>query len=305
MINFNSIANNFIKNRKILNIIRDNRFDSAPIVSGDSFKNISDYILKFDTFRIEDLSNYQNYKDKINIFIELSSLESDNNKHTLLKWVKNFNFYFNIILHNGDIVPEYEYITALIHNGAKKVFSVNVLDIDDKIIPLPIGLENLHYFNNGLINLNTNKYENHNLKKIVKSSKNLIISARFNIQTNYIERNKLAIELKNKYGKKYQRLLNSIEYKKEVESSRFVLSPPGNGMDCHRTWEALAMGAIPVVKKGFLAESLIKDMPIICVEDWGDFLNLNENEMIDLYDSFVGKTTEKLYMSYWCKRIFS
>ena len=28
---------------------------------------------------------------------------------------------------------------------------------------------------------------------------------------------------------------------------RFVLSPPGHGLDCHRTWEAILLGAIPIV----------------------------------------------------------
>lgn len=305
MINFKSIVNDLLTSGNKLQLIRGNRFDAAPIVSGDGFKNISDYILNFDTFSLEDLSNYQNFKSKVNIFIELSSLESDNNKYILLKWIKHFNFCFNIILHNGDRVPEYEYLKLIIQQGATKVFSVNVLDVYDKIIPLPIGLENLHYLNNGLIDLSVGKYDNHNSKKFISRNKDLILSARFSIGTNYFERNKLATELKNKYGNEYGFVLKAEKYKKEVERVRFVLSPPGNGMDCHRTWEALVMGAIPVVKNGFLAESLIKDMPIICVEDWGDFLSLGESEMIDLYDSFVGKTTEKLYMSYWCKNIFS
>lgn len=305
MINFKSIASDLLTSSKKLNIIRGNRFDSAPIVSGDGYKNISDYILNFNTFSLEDLSNFQNFNSKANIFIELSCLESDNNKHILLKWIKQFNFCFNIILHNGDRVPEYEYLKQLIQQGATKVYSVNVLDVCDKIIPIPIGLENLHYFNNGLIDLNASKSESHNSKKLISSNKDLILSARFNIGTNYFERVQLATELKKKYGNEYKFVVKAEKYKKEVERARFVLSPPGNGMDCHRTWEALVMGAIPVVKKGFLAESLIRDMPIICVEDWGDFLSLSDSEMIDLYDSFIGKTTEKLYMSYWCKNIFS
>ncbi len=32
----------------------------------------------------------------------------------------------------------------------------------------------------------------------------------------------------------------------------FVISPLGNGLDCHRTWEALALGCIPIVKKSNL-----------------------------------------------------
>ena len=28
---------------------------------------------------------------------------------------------------------------------------------------------------------------------------------------------------------------------------QYVLSPPGHGLDCHRTWEAMLLGAIPIV----------------------------------------------------------
>ncbi len=33
-----------------------------------------------------------------------------------------------------------------------------------------------------------------------------------------------------------------------------VLSPPGGGLDCHRTWEALVFGAVPIVLKNHLAD---------------------------------------------------
>lgn len=34
------------------------------------------------------------------------------------------------------------------------------------------------------------------------------------------------------------------QYVYDLAHSRFVVSPPGNGPDCHRTWEALYLGAI-------------------------------------------------------------
>ena len=37
------------------------------------------------------------------------------------------------------------------------------------------------------------------------------------------------------------------EYIETVASYAYVLSPPGNGFDCFRTWEALAVGTIPIV----------------------------------------------------------
>ena len=58
----------------------------------------------------------------------------------------------------------------------------------------------------------------------------------------------------------------------------FVASPPGGGIDCHRTWETLLLGAIPIVKSSSL-DALYKDLPVVIVNDWRecqDFNNLNK-----------------------------
>ena len=36
-------------------------------------------------------------------------------------------------------------------------------------------------------------------------------------------------------------------YRQLLLRSKYVLSPPGNGPDCHRTWESIYLGAIPIV----------------------------------------------------------
>jgi hypothetical protein len=38
------------------------------------------------------------------------------------------------------------------------------------------------------------------------------------------------------------------QYLAEMFQHRSVISPPGNGLDCHRTWEALYLGVVPLVK---------------------------------------------------------
>jgi hypothetical protein len=38
------------------------------------------------------------------------------------------------------------------------------------------------------------------------------------------------------------------QYLEEMFQHRAVVSPPGNGLDCHRTWEALYLGVVPLVK---------------------------------------------------------
>lgn len=49
----------------------------------------------------------------------------------------------------------------------------------------------------------------------------------------------------------------------------FVISPHGNGLDCHRTWEALCLGCIPIVKSSNL-DSLFDDLPVLIVKKWSD-----------------------------------
>ena len=53
----------------------------------------------------------------------------------------------------------------------------------------------------------------------------------------------------------------------------FVISPPGHGMDCHRTWEALALGCIPITlaptgsPEGW-CNPLFKGLPVVVVRRW-------------------------------------
>ena len=51
-----------------------------------------------------------------------------------------------------------------------------------------------------------------------------------------------------------------------------VASPPGHGMDCHRTWEAIAMGAIVLVHSspldGMFASHELPVVPMRTIEDW-------------------------------------
>lgn len=55
----------------------------------------------------------------------------------------------------------------------------------------------------------------------------------------------------------------------EQSSYAFVISPSGAGMDCHRTWEALALGCVPIVKRHPYCD-LFSLLPVIIVDDWSE-----------------------------------
>jgi hypothetical protein len=77
----------------------------------------------------------------------------------------------------------------------------------------------------------------------------------------------------------------------------FVASPQGVGPDCHRTWEAIALGCAPIVKRSTHAE-LFKDLPVVLIDNWGDisrdFLASKAAELSTKKFNY-----NKLFMHYW------
>ena len=92
---------------------------------------------------------------------------------------------------------------------------------------------------------------------------------------------------------------------KDWEPYQFILSPQGAGLDCHRTWEALICGIIPIVKTSSIDE-LFKDLPVLIVKDWND---INEEMLKDNYQKISlkkengGYNMKKLYLDYWISKI--
>lgn len=62
---------------------------------------------------------------------------------------------------------------------------------------------------------------------------------------------------------------SNAEFPRDLVSHRFVLCPPGNGVDTHRMWEALVAGAIPVVVRSVATEPF-RVLPILFVDDLRD-----------------------------------
>ena len=59
------------------------------------------------------------------------------------------------------------------------------------------------------------------------------------------------------------------DFFKHHQNYRFTISPTGNGIDCHRTWEAILFQTIPIVKSGPL-DYLYQyyDLPVAIISDW-------------------------------------
>ena len=92
-------------------------------------------------------------------------------------------------------------------------------------------------------------------------------------------------------------------YIRALSEHAFVISPLGTRLDCHRTWEALACGSVPIVKRSTLIP-LWRQFPVCILDEWSKL----EKEKISIcLSNFQNYTTvsalEMLTENYWRDRI--
>ena len=84
---------------------------------------------------------------------------------------------------------------------------------------------------------------------------------------------------------------------------QFVLSPHGAGLDCHRTWEALLLGCVPIIKTAKIND-LFEGLPVVTVQDWKE---INAKFLENAAQEISHKTfnREKLLMRHWKSKMKS
>lgn len=278
--------------KKIFNLwmflTKNGRPTSYPYLSADSFRAISDHI--YDT--VDENSPVYNIKSGDKVFVSSSHI------FEYFKYIhpKIENPYI-LITHWG-IVPVDEKLTGYIDDKIIHWFGKNVLIEHPKITPIPIGLEDLHRYGTGI----TSEFGKLSKKNPRKNSK---IFYDFKVNTNKEERG-LALEFlkKSPLAETQDYKLPPYFYHKKLQSYKFVASPPGAGRECHRTWEAIYLNTVPIVKKSYCEEYFSKaGAPIWVVENWEDI------EGVDLdkkYNEIMQKKNESvLWMDYWINIINS
>lgn len=163
--------------------------------------------------------------------------------------------------HNGDLPIDESYMCYLDDHNLVKWFGQNVMTTHPKLISIPIGLAN-EIWPHG----DENTFNEVIAKNLPKER---LLYVNFDVNTNVKERNYCLSELNSK-GLNMSDKLPFKEYLEEVSKSYFVVSPNGNGVDCHKTWESLYLKTIPIVTKSTNID-FYKNFPIIIINDWSEF----------------------------------
>ena len=160
---------------------------------------------------------------------------------------------------------------------------------------MPIGLANTNYEHGNVAMFSAG------IEQAKKAKKTKLLYMNFSVNT-YVKERQFVYDLfKNRSYCTNAKKRSAAEYLKDLVHHQFVLSPRGNGLDCHRTWEALLMGCYPVVKSSLL-NPLYKDLPVVIINGWDE---VTEQFLYEKQKEFSGKsfTYEKLYMPYWLNYI--
>jgi hypothetical protein len=205
----------------------------------------------------------------------------------------------------GDDIAKKEILDFINSDLCIHWFTQNCTLNHPKVTPIPIGMD-YHTFS---------RYQNCiTQEKVLNEVKNQSKSFferiplcygnfHFNMENKYYtsERKNCVNEVPNNLVFYEPNMVNRVETWINQCKFAFVLSPAGGGIDCHRTWEAILLGCIPIVKRFNVPhDKVYDDLPILVVNNWSDISEILLKNTIQDFKTKIFNY-DKLKLSYWTK----
>lgn len=255
-------------------------------IDGDFFESLADFsfgdmysstIVKPD---YDTLVRVFDEFEKPTFFIETHRLPQ------LIKELYKFESKCRIIAHNSDYSFGGE-LLPFIPKYVEKIWCQNYnFEETDIISSIPIGLERKLWF--------PEQRKQEVLFEMMdfdveKSSR---VYMNFDTKTNPI-RSQIYESLKDKPYITTEMIGNGGDYRNYLDNlkgHKFIISPPGNGIDCHRNWETIYCGSIPIILDSPFARNVFSDLPVLILDSYEqlDFIDLEHT-----YDVITSKHFDK------------
>ena len=234
----------------------DARHDSYPFVSGDTYRSVCHWVF-------DETGHRDWYPSEVGagdlIFVKTDMLD-----HFFSAVHPYISEPYILISSNSDHPSPGPHILRLNDSHLSAWFGQNGDAQHPKFHPLPIGFPNREWEHGNLATLLHKAMDTSLLQKLHLVYVNLGIGS--NRQRKGIVDHLRAWKTGNipYFGERG----SHDQYLTDMKQSVFVLSPPGNGIDCHRTWEAVLMGSVPIVLSSFAFGALAESSPIWVVDDF-------------------------------------
>lgn len=268
--------------RKLTRILKLNRPVSYPFITGDDFRTLAQHIF-------DDISDFNPKKvcEGDTVFVRGDML------HSFFKHIHpKINKRYVLLSHNADnnITNEFARYPK---NNIIHWFAQNLLVRDKNTTPLPIGLSNKRYQKEDIF-----------IPLTSESNKKNMILASFDLESNPKRKN-MKDKLSSIKTITKMAYMDKSSYYKVLSEFKFVISPEGNGIDCHRTWEAMLLKSIPILEKNIATEYFEKiRLPVLLVNSWDDLADMDENFLDKKYKELEPRfSSPAIFMDYWIKEI--
>jgi hypothetical protein len=199
---------------------------------------------------------------------------------------------FVLITHNSDL-PITRSLAESAPPCVRRWYALNVACAEPRLRPLPMGMARPQARGCGA------RYEDvPTVWASLPPERPLIASGCWTAKNNIPERLTARAAFANREGIVLRHAdLTPAAFLTLCGDSRFVISPPGNGIDCHRTWEAMYMGAIPLVKRSPALETF-NDLPMVVVDDWRA---LTDPRLREIWQEYRARewNLDRLFFQYW------
>jgi len=200
---------------------------------------------------------------------------------------------FILITHNSDQLFSRNHFSQ-IKNYISHIYAINCEFQDTLITPIPLGFID-------------DKYKPHYKFEQVLSNnfnKNIFIYMNFTINTNPIKRQECWNTFINKDWVTKESEVSPEDFYLQVAKSKYVLSPEGTGIDCHRIYESIYLEAIPILKTSEL-DYFYEKLPVLIVKNWNEitkeFLDDNYLNLKYNLDQWILKNSNWLEAKFWLK----
>ncbi|CAF0863203.1 unnamed protein product [Adineta ricciae] len=263
------------------------RNSSHPFISGDTIRAFADYI--YDETRQDDLKSVK-YGDIIFVKGDQLSVFFDQTFSSIPQ-------PFVLISHNSDVSVPLEHQRYLSNSKILMWYASNPSHKNlEKLVPIPIGLANTRW-KQGNLDIITYALKNHRKSWSQRTS---LLYVNFSPNNNRAHRDKAFHQATMiPQAQIIKDRISFQTYLEHIGNTKFVLSPPGNGLDCHRTWESLLMGAVPIVLTSELDPLFTKTRSVI-INNWSDVTN---KFLLSLnFSSNDHLLPDVLYAEYWRQR---
>lgn len=267
------------------------RTGSFPFVSGDTFRAIADVI-----FENPGSSDIQGNLSQIHAQIAFCDV---NTVPTLVGAIRNEALPLKVaVIHNGDHVDETSVweLSSLVD----QVYCVNWMTGAPNIAPIPIGIENAWHRRNGKLSTFQDCIPAQRREALIRP-RNINLLAGFNVATNpHARLPALHFAQQVNRGSTIVTGISPRHYQNLLSQSYFTLSPPGNGPDCHRTWEAIYRGSVPIVLRSAWPFPDAQ-LPVLVVDDWWQAEDLfrDQASLLETYSSITSIFPRHAFMQHW------